>query len=81
MIGGIAGSNPVEGMDIGPLCLLCVVWGSADSCRGVQRCVCVCVCVYVCVRGRARNLCVIQIVWLFRTDVYSARSEITVAGC
>jgi hypothetical protein len=50
---GLRGSNSSEGMDVGLLCLLCVVplavWRRDDhSFRGVV-CACVCVCVRVCV--------------------------------
>ena len=52
MIAGITGSNSSEGMDVGLLCLLCVVqlavWRRDDhSLRGVV-CACVCACLIVC---------------------------------
>ena len=51
LITGTAGSNPAEGMDVRPLCLLCryrPLQRADHSYRGVLPCVCVCV-VCVCV--------------------------------
>ena len=50
-IGGIAGSNPTEGLDVRLLCLLCVVWVAFCATDGrlvhwesnrVSVCFCVC---------------------------------------
>jgi hypothetical protein len=53
LIAEIAGSNPTEGMDVRPFCLLCVLLRSGfceEMITSLEEpyCLCVCVCVCVC---------------------------------
>jgi hypothetical protein len=60
MTAGIAGLNPVEGMDVRVLCFVVCRVGSGlcdelitHSGQSYRECVCVCVCVCACVCARA----------------------------